>query len=171
MSLFTSVKRNKKTRVQQAARQRGSAMIEFVVVGPTITLLGLVILQYALMFNAKNLANHATFMAARAGAMGNADLSAVKDAYARALIPLYGGGRDSAELAAAYAKAAADVAIGTKVELLNPTKESFDDWSDDALKDKYGVRAIPNGGLSFKDPNQIKSNSGQSIQEIGRAHV
>ena len=53
-------------------RQLGSAMIEFVVVGPVLTLIGMVILQYSLLFNAKNMVNHASFMAARAGSMGNA---------------------------------------------------------------------------------------------------
>ncbi|MGV3727810.1 TadE/TadG family type IV pilus assembly protein [Hydrogenophaga sp.] len=63
-------------------RQRGSAMIEFVVVGPLITLLGTTVLQYALMFNAKNMVNHASFLAAREGSVANANLSAVQQAYA-----------------------------------------------------------------------------------------
>ena len=63
-------------------RQRGSAMIEFTIVGPVLTLLSTVILQYSLMFNAKNLIGHASFMAARAGSMGNADLGTVQAAYA-----------------------------------------------------------------------------------------
>lgn len=145
--------------------QRGSAMIEFAVVGPLLTLIGTVILQYALMFNAKNLVNHASFMAARAGTMQNANLGSVQNAYAKALIPLYGGGRDTAELVQAYAKAQADLAGNARIELLNPTKESFDDWNDTDLQAKYGARAIPNGSLSFKDPGQIKSNSGQNIQD------
>jgi Flp pilus assembly protein TadG len=43
--------------------QRGSAMIEFAVVAPIITLLGLALLQYAMLFFAKNQINHAGFMA------------------------------------------------------------------------------------------------------------
>jgi hypothetical protein len=78
---------------------------------------------------------------------------------------LYGGGTDSAELAKAYAKAKADLAGNSKVELLNPTKESFDDWNDPSLQAKYGKRAIPNGSLAFKDPGDIKKNSGQNIQD------
>jgi outer membrane protein OmpA-like peptidoglycan-associated protein len=146
-------------------RQRGSAMIEFTIVGPVLTLLSTVILQYSLMFNAKNLINHASFMAARAGSMGNADLGKVEAAYARALIPLYGGGTDSAELAEAYAKAKVDLSGNSKVELLNPTRESFDDWNDADLQAKYGKRAIPNGSLAYKDPREIKTSSGQNIQD------
>lgn len=145
--------------------QRGSAMIEFTIVGPVLTLVGTLILQYSLMFNARNLVNHASFMAGRAGSMAHADLGTIQAAYARALIPLYGGGRDTAELAEAYAKASADLAGNAKVELLNPTKESFDDWNDADLQAKYGRRAIPNGGLAFKDPGDIKNSSGQNIQD------
>ena len=74
---------------QVLRRQHGSVMIEFTIVGPIITLLGLAILQYGLLFFAKNQINHASFMAARAGSVGNADVGKVKTAYIRALIPLY----------------------------------------------------------------------------------
>jgi outer membrane protein OmpA-like peptidoglycan-associated protein len=154
-----------RTQPPTRGRQRGSAMIEFTVVGPVLTLLSTVILQYSLMFNAKNLVNHASFMAGRAGTMAHADLAAIQAAYARALIPLYGGGRDTAELAEAYAKASADLAGNAKVELLNPTKESFDDWNDADLQAKYGKRAIPNGALASRDPADVKDNSGQNIQD------
>lgn len=140
-------------------------MVEFAMVGPVLSLLSLVILQYALMFNAKNMINHAAFMAARAGSTGNAQLSTVEAAYTRALIPLYGGGRNTVELATAYAKARADLLGNARIELLNPTKESFDDWADNALQARYGARAIPNSGLPFRNATEIKSNSGQSIHD------
>jgi len=146
--------------------QRGSAMIEFAVVGPLLTLLGTTILQYALMFNAKNMVNHAGFMAAREGAVANANLGSVQQAYARALIPLYGGGRSGAELAAALARATADTAVSARVELMNPTRESFEDWgADPAVMARHnGSRAIPNANLGFKNAD-IRPNSGQSIQD------
>lgn len=152
-------------RTDARSRQRGSAMIEFVVVGPIISLLGLSILQYGMLFFAKNQINHASFMAARAGSMGNAKLSAVRSAYAKALIPLYGGGKNETELAAAYAKATADTSAHTQIQLLNPTKESFDDWNSPVLEKKYGARAIPNGGQTFKSAGEIRSASGQNIQD------
>jgi Flp pilus assembly protein TadG len=58
-------------------RQRGSAMIEFAVVGPLLTLIGTLMLQFVSMYNAKNLVNHASFMAARAGSMANASMTSV----------------------------------------------------------------------------------------------
>src|SRR3569832_1572225 len=164
------------THTAQRGRQRGSAMIEFTVVGPVLTLIGTVILQYSLLFNAKTLLNHASFMAARAGSMGHADMAAVEAAYKKALVPLYGGGLSGAELTQAYDKAVDDLTKdhGTKemlapanfkIELLNPTKESFDDWNDADLQAKYGNRTIPNGGLAIKDAEEIKNNSGQNIQD------
>lgn len=150
-----------------AKRQRGVAMLEFVVVGPVLTLIGLSILQYAMLFFAKNQINHATFMAARAGSVNNASLDSVRTAYTRALVPMYGGGRNTQELAQALAKASADVATQTRIELLNPTKESFDDWNDPALQQAIGKgrRVIPNRGLAFKDPSEIKPKSGQNITD------
>lgn len=150
----------------RGAPQRGSAMIEFVVVGPILTLIGTVVLQYVLMFNARNLVNHASFMAARAGSIGHARLDTIEHAYARALIPLYGGGRNAGELAEALARARADLAGNARIELLNPTRESFDDWADDALRAQYGgQRAIPNSGLAFRDPDEVRAASGQSVQD------
>ena len=147
-------------------RQSGSAMIEFVVVGPLITLLGTTLLQYALMFNAKNLVNHASHMAARSGTMANARLGDVQLAYAQALMPLYGGGQSAGELAKAHAKAVTDLAGNVRIELLNPTKESFDDWATNAaLNQQYGRRAIPNAGLALQNAADIRPNSGQNLAD------
>ena len=140
-------------------------MLEFVVVGPIITLLGLSAIQYGMLFFAKNQLNHASFMAARAGSAGNAQISTAREAYAKALIPLYGGGTTPAELAQAYEKALADTGANVQIALLNPTKESFDDWNDPALQAKYGVRAIPNSGQFAKNASEIKPASGQNIQD------
>ena len=148
--------------------QRGAAMVEFVVVGPIITFLGLAILQYSLMFFAKSQINHATFMAARAGSMANADVEKIRTAYQTALIPLYGGGQSSEALAAAYAKAVADLTADTlRVEVLNPTKESFDDYATDtALNKHYAARAIPNTGMALKtNLDTVAANSGQTLQD------
>jgi uncharacterized membrane protein (UPF0127 family)/Flp pilus assembly protein TadG len=178
--------------------QRGASMIEFAVVGPIISLLGLAVLQYGMLFFAKNQMNQASFMAARAGSMANASLNSVGKAYANALIPLYGGGlttqelarskalaicestKNPADLAAAEALAGATFTAddqascnksltqgGAWIELLNPTKESFDDWKDDTLTQTVGngKRVIPNRNLAFKDSSKIGSSSGQSLQD------
>ncbi len=157
--------RGQRTLPRRRQRARGAAMVEFAIVGPVITLLGLALIQYGLMFFAKNQVNHAAFMAARAGSMGHARLADVGAAYAKALMPLYGGGSDSASLAASLNRAEASVARDARIELLNPTKESFADWSDPDLTRRYGQRAIANAGQSFKDPNRVGTASGQNIQD------
>lgn len=153
--------------LRRGTRQRGSAMIEFAVVGPLIAMLGLGLLQYGMLFFAKNEINYATFMAGRAGSVGHADLDAVRQAYIRALAPMYGGGTSLAEVAEAAAKATADVADNLQIDLLNPTKESFNDWNDPALQALLktgGRRVIPNSALAAKGV-QVKAASGQSLQD------
>jgi uncharacterized membrane protein (UPF0127 family) len=151
-----------------AGRERGSAMTEFIVVAPIMTVIGLAILQYGLLFFAKNQYNHAAFMAARAGSTGNASMNLIEDAYARALVPLYGGGVSTQELAASFAKAKADLAANAVIEMRNPTAESFSDWNDDDLQKTEGGgvhRVIPNGGLAMKKAAIVPGASGQSIQD------
>ena len=147
--------------------QRGAAMIEFTVVGPIITMLGLAVLQYAMLFFAKQQLNHASFMAAREGATINANMGAVRAAYVRALVPMYGGGQSPAQLALSLARANADTAGNVNIELLNPTRESFADWNDTDLQAALktgGKRVIPNVGQAFKNQD-IGPASGQSIQD------
>lgn len=142
-------------------------MIEFVVVGPLLVLLGTTVLQYALMFNAKNMVNHASFMAAREGAVANANPTSVRQAYARALVPLYGGGRTATEIGAALARATADTTgVNARIELLNPTAEAFATYGNDpAMMAKHGGRrAIPNSNLGLRS-TAVDANSGVSVQD------
>jgi hypothetical protein len=149
------------------AGERGASMLEFALVAPLLLAVGLLAVQWALLFHARNVANHAAFMAARAGATTHARPEAIREAYARALAPLHGGGRTLAEVEAAAARAATDVADSVRIEILNPTVESFDDWADPALQARLGTgaRAIPNDGLSLLDPGEaarIGPRSGQT---------
>ncbi len=147
--------------------QRGASLVEFTIVAPMITLLGMGIIQYGMLFFAKNNINHAAFMAARAGANEHADIAKVSDAYISALVPMYVSGQSETDLVEARAKAEADLDGKFRIELLNPTKESFDDWNDPALQKRLGTgerRVIPNSGQAFKT-DQVKSTSGQSIQD------
>jgi uncharacterized membrane protein (UPF0127 family) len=158
----------KLTSQRRRSSQRGSVMTEFAIVAPILTLIGLASIQYGLLYFAKNQYNHAAFMAARAGSTGNANVEAIKDAYARALIPLYGGGTDAAKLAESLQKARADVDANTQIEMLNPTAESFLDFNNPELQKALGLsgqRVIPNGGLAYKKAAIVPGNSGQNIQD------
>jgi len=156
-------------RPKALGKQRGSAMIEFAIVGPLIALLGLGTLQYGMMFFAKNQINYASFIAARAGSFAHADLGAVQQAYVRALAPLYGGGETLDEVAQSVEKATADMVGNMQIEMLNPTKESFSEWNDETLQAllKTGNRhVIPNAALAARlKPNDVRASSGQSLQD------
>ena len=156
-------------RERRSLRQKGSAMLEFTVVAPLITLLGLGAIQYGMLFHAKNQYNHAAFMAARAGSIHNASIDEIRAAYQLALIPLYGGGTNADELKQAFLKAGAAVAADVDIVMLNPTRESFNDWNDRHLQKKFKTsvdqHVIPNGGLAFKKAVIIPAASGQSIQD------
>jgi outer membrane protein OmpA-like peptidoglycan-associated protein/uncharacterized membrane protein (UPF0127 family) len=146
-------------------RQGGAAMIEFAVIAPALMLIGLALLQYSLMYVAKNQVNHAGFMAARAGSMHHATVQSISAAYLRSLAPMYGGGGNPAEISEAVARASADMQGNYRIELVNPRKASFDDFNDPALQRllKTSARVIPNAGLALKDPSKIGTASKQTI--------
>ncbi|MFZ5573639.1 MAG: TadE/TadG family type IV pilus assembly protein [Pseudomonadota bacterium] len=134
--------------------QRGATLVEFVVVVPTVLFLLLNLIQYGLLYHSKSQLNYAAFEAARAGTTQNADPAAIRTAFVRAMTGYYGGGTSSAELAKSYAKAVADATPAhVRIEILSPTKESFDDYHSPALaaKLKTSSRVIPNTNLAFLD--------------------
>jgi outer membrane protein OmpA-like peptidoglycan-associated protein len=148
-----------------AGAHLGAAMVEFVVVSPVLALIGLAILQYSLIYVARNQANHAGFMAARAGSMHNATAESISAAYVRHLAPLYGGGSSPAGIAAAVARAGADMQGNYRIELINPSRASFDDFNDPALQKLLQTqsRVIPNHSLALRDPADIRPASKQNI--------
>ena len=172
--------------VLRSRRQAGASMTEFIVVAPALLLIGLGIVHYGLLFFAKNNINYAAFEAARAGAMANANIDTVVTAYKKALIPLYGGGTTQQELEDAYGRVKDDLTSDTlKVELLNPTKESFDDWNAKGLQDDKdvgnGKRVIPVLMQNFpkalenlqmtRDPKSIGPASGQTLSDASLIKV
>jgi hypothetical protein len=152
-------------------RQQGAAAIEAIIVSAVLIPLVLAGLQIALAYNAKSVLNYATFEAARAGAVQHGAAQPMKEALARHLLPLYGGGTDAQALAVSYAKTWADLKLpvsasslsgaGLKLDILSPTKEAFDDFGFDASK---GVRALPNSHLKYRDTS-VGRTSGVSIQD------
>ncbi|MRX20114.1 OmpA family protein, partial [Pseudoduganella sp. FT9W] len=149
----------------------GAAIVELAVVAPVLTVLGLSAAQYSSLFFAKNQVNHAAFLAARAGSVGNASIDAIKQAYIQGLVPMYGGGSTPAELAKSLANATEAVngkdGPGAYIEMLNPTKEAFEDWNDEKLQtllDTKGKRVISNRGLGLST-DAVRANSGESRQD------
>lgn len=158
-------------------RLHGAALIEFIVVAPTAMMLGLATMQAGLAFHAKSNLNYATFEAARAGSVNHAQVADITTALQRALVPYYGGGTTATELAQSYGRVIADMANApVRIEILSPTKESFDDYASPALATKFGVssRVIPNANLNFMtcpvdnpgcNSNPQSNSSGQTLAD------
>lgn len=119
--------------------ERGAALVEFAIVALLALLpLTLGILQVALLYVGKHTLNHAAFLAARAGAVANADRATLERYLAKGLAPLHAGGRDDITAAnvfragaRAYALAYAEVLRPdqTRLRILNPTADSFADFA------------------------------------------
>lgn len=132
-------------------KQNGASLVEFVVVAPTLLMMILGVIQSGMVFHAKSNINYATFEAARAGSVGHGQAAVIREAFTRAMVGYYGGGRNAAELAIATQRAVTDITPATmRVELLSPTKESFDDYASPQLAAKLKVsnRVIPNSNLN-----------------------
>ena len=133
-------------------RARGVSMVEFAIVFPVAVLFVLGIIQTGFFYMAKLTLNHATFVAARAGAMHNASQSVMKEAMVRGLGPFY---QDSTEtnlatrLVKARVPATKDSALYLTLDTLSPSADAFSDFGikDGAKKVTY----IPNDHLEWRD--------------------
>lgn len=155
--------------------QRGATLVEFVIAGPLVLFILLVLMQYALLFHARSQLNYATFEAARAGTVANARPAAIRTAFERAMTGYHGGGTTTAELAASRARALGEAPF-TRIEILSPTRQSFDDYHSPALAARLGTsgRAIPNTNLAHLacpidrpgcPSNPATNASGQTLQD------
>ena len=176
-------------------RQKGVALTEFLIVGPLVLFMGLAGIQYALIYNAKLNVTYAAYEAARAGALANADTSKIEDAFYKGLVPFYSttgiylpgnihirspfkaglsSSNDATLAAGGWAlreaiKKTESAFVG--VHMVNPSKASFDDWSDPVLQKAYLIKAgvntriIPNRDLAIKDKGTIKQKSKQTLSD------
>ena len=145
-----------------AARQRwrcsGSALTEFVIVGPVAILLTFVLLQAGMLYMAKLTLNNATFMAARTGATENASSAAIRTALIKGLIPFYQDATDTNDLTrlgAAVAKATLWYVRDVDLDILSPSDEAFNVYGITA----GGMRYIPNDNLEFRTATPIDGAS------------
>ena len=157
-------------------KHRGSSMVETLIALPVLLLIGLGVVQWAFIYQAKTTLNYATFMAARAGAVDHADEGTIKEALARSLVPLYSPDKTVEGLATAYAQAYGDVINipvdingkeldaskifnRTELKILNPTQEAIDDFQVEGKKD-----VLPNFRLWQAD-TKLGDKSKVNIQD------
>jgi hypothetical protein len=144
-------------------RQRGQSMTEYLIILPSLLLLVLGVIQFALIYQAKASLNYATFMGARQGALKNANMTSIMDGVAGGMTPFFMR-TSSAPFLHDMAKARMISAIEVfnpntaKVEIISPTPEAFDAFSQLST-----TGDISNDNLMFRNSNDLKH--GMSIQD------
>ncbi|MBU2885276.1 pilus assembly protein [Gilvimarinus agarilyticus] len=160
---------NNFTRVHKD-KNRGQAMIEFVIIIPVLLLLIFGAIQIAFIYSAKTTLNYATFQAARVGATNHATYSALRRGLVRGMAPLFtnssslGNMRDDIEAgvdsAGTRRDAVSEVDTYTRIIRINPTSamlelSGFGESTDDNV-------AIPNDNLMYRPTWEV---DGASIQD------
>lgn len=136
-----------------ARRQGGATLMEFVITLPFAIVFVLALVQMGFIYMAKLNLNHATFMAARTGALNNANEDIIRDALVRGLIPFHQNvlnNDDAARMSAAWlaAKTYSHVPGSLSITRLNPSAQSFEDFG---VRDPVRrVTYIPNDNLEWR---------------------
>ena len=123
------------------SQQKGSVLIESLIIIPLLILLTLGILQYTFIYHAKSALDYATFMSARAGAVNNINKNSILSAFIFSLKPLYAHVSSSDENLSN--EIVNDITRYTNIQIVNPTREAFQDF---AVVNKNN-KEIPNNRL------------------------
>ena len=160
-------------------RQSGVTLVEFAIVTPFALLFVLGIIQVGLMYTAKQVVNEGAFLAARAGAVQNAQVDKMTPVMVRSLVPFYqdsANTTDLTRLTAALLTATADTTCipllqcFLKLEVINPTAAAFDDFGITS-KAASGHTYIPNDNLEFRSHTVTGASSGLSIQDANALRI
>ena len=145
-----------KSTVLQNSFEAGASIAEFLAVAPVMLLLGMGLIQMGLIYHGKTIVNYATFEAARVGAVNHAQVEPMKTELGMRLAPLIGGDGSEGKAMTAITRSLAAMAVpgNTRLRLMHPTTEAFDDWGIDSPE--AGAKgAIPNSHLRHHDPERV----------------
>jgi hypothetical protein len=154
----------RKNKLEQGAvrpRSSGQAMVELLIIFPTLLMLVLGAFQFALIYQAKSTLNYETFMAARQGALKNGKMTSIKDGLAGGMTPLFATEKDDyGNFFKARVIAAVEVfnPLNTRIDILNPTAAAYNAHKADS---ETGTE-IPNDNLMYR-PVTVKG--GMSVQD------
>lgn len=153
------------TPITRARRQRGAALVEAAIALPILIVVILAAIQFGFVYQAKATLNHAALQAARAGAVRHGEPAALRHGLAFGLAPLSSPDSSLQGAAEAVAFIERELLTDARIRILNPTRESFDDFATDV----DGVRELPNdrlhtrsteegarGGLNIQDANLLR---------------
>jgi len=144
--------------------QRGATLAEFAIVAPVVLLVGMATVQAGLIYHGKTTLNYATFEAARAGAVNNAQVGVMRDELGIRLAPIQGGDGTAERALIAIAKSSAAVrdVSSTQLQVINPTQAAFDDWG--VISRESHRRVIPNSHLRHRDYS-VGDSSGLNLRD------
>ena len=141
-------------------RPGGQSMVEFIIVTPVMLLLLFGALQFAFIYHAKTLLNYAAFEAARIGAVSNARVTEMENAFARGMAAIYTHNDTIDDVICARETIRQEISDGfVNIEVLNPTPDVFTDLGIDV----NGETVIPNDNLKYR--YQTAATSGLTIQD------
>lgn len=151
-------------------RAHGQSATEFLVIFPILVLLLFGVIQFGLIYQTRATLDHATLLAARAGAVYHGDDSKMRTALAIGLTPLFAQGADLTKYSQALAKARIETASNmVRITVLNPTRAALADFGQARL-DGVGGRELPNDTLSYRSPTP-GSSSRISVQDANILHI
>jgi hypothetical protein len=140
----------------------GQSMVEFIIVTPVILLLLFGGLQFAFLYHAKTLLNYAAFEAARTGAVSNARMSEMENAFARSMAAIHTHNPTSDDVMCAREIVYKEIESGfVRIKVVNPDPDSniFTELDDGSVS---GDLVIPNNNLMYR---KQASTSGLTIQD------
>jgi len=154
--------------------QGGAATVEFYLVALLALLpLCLGMLQGSLLLIANHHVDHAAFMAARAGAVHQGDIGAMRSEFARIMTPLFvdstsplDSGNIASRVAAARIRAITDITAFSSIRVVSPDAAAGRDFSE--LRD--GSAVIPSDGLQHRS-HALGKTSGVSLQQANMLRV
>ncbi len=147
------------------SREMGGTLVEIAITAPVLLLLGLGIVQTALLLHAKTTLNYAVFEAARKGAVTHAQQAPMRDELALRLAPLFGGSGDTASSVRALARSSLDARDPrfTRLAVISPSRQAFADWA--VYNPQSGELEIPNSHLRQRhSERRPKPVSGVDLQ-------
>ncbi|MGD9860812.1 MAG: polymorphic toxin-type HINT domain-containing protein [Marinobacterium sp.] len=145
-------------------RERGAAAVESLIALPIVIILMMGAAEWARVYEAKTTLDHAAVQGARAGAVDHAQPSAIQQGIARGMLPFYAP--RSGNLIQTQAELVATLGTQSRLRILNPTPETFDDFG----LTENGRRVLPNSDLKNRS-TAIGASSGLNIQDANLLKV
>jgi hypothetical protein len=152
--------------LNRACRQRGAALAEAAIALPILIVVILAAIQFGFVYQAKATLNHAVLQAARAGAVRNGEPAALRRGLAQGLAPLRSPDASLQGAAEAVTRIEAELLTDARIRILNPTRESFDDFATHV----GGVRELPNDRLHTRS-TEVGARGGLNIQDANLLRV